>query len=118
MIAQLKVLANAKEIELSQNEFKKIDSQNQTIEKNNKELSKAKRIDFLEYPIIPEPIYKNNDLLIDCKNVSLAFVNSNGEISIKYLEDNFNLVYSDEIWDKLKLRFDETKNNLEKRQLS
>lgn len=105
MIAQLKVLANSKEIEEAQNEFKSIDLQNQEIDKKNKELAKAKRVEYLKYPAIPEPEYKNNDLLIDIQEISLAFVNSNGEISIKYKGDNFNLVYSNEVWKQIIERF-------------
>ena len=75
------------------------------IEQKNKELAKAKRIMLLDIPAIPEPIFKGSDLLLDIENVSLAFVNSTGEISIKYQGDNFNLIYNDEVWEELKARF-------------
>lgn len=105
MIAQIKVLANAKEIEIKQKEFQEVAQKNQQIEKENAQLSKAKRVDLIAYPVVPEPEFKPSDLLIDIDCVNLAFVNSNGEISIKYQGDNFNLIYSDEVWKKLKERF-------------
>lgn len=105
MIAQIKTLANAKEIEVKQKDYQFIVQQNQMIEQKNKELAKAKRIMLLDLPTIPEPEYKPSDLLLDISDVKLAFVNSTGEISIKYLGDNFNLIYSDEVWEKLKQRF-------------
>lgn len=105
MIAQIKVLANAKEIESAQIEYKETAQKNHDIEKSNSQLAKARRIDLLPYPIIPEQEYKPSDLLIDANHVTLAFVNSNGEISIKYQGDNFNLIYSDEVWNKLLFRF-------------
>jgi len=105
MIAQLKVLANAKEIEGAQKEYQNIAQQNAMIDAKNKELAKAKREPLIPLPIVPEPQYKSSDLLIKETEVSLAFVNSTGEISIKYQGDNFNLVYSDEVWNQLKNQF-------------
>lgn len=109
MIAQIKTLANAKEIEVKQKDYQFIVQQNKSIEQKNKELSKAKRIMLLDFPTIPEPEYKGSDLLFDIEHVTLAFVNSTGEISIKYQGDNFNLIYSDEVWETLKVRFTEKK---------
>lgn len=105
MIAQIKVLSNAIEIEKAQKEFQSIAQKNQEIDKTNQSISKAKRVDLIELPKIPDAEYKGSDLLIDIQDVKLAFVNSTGEISIKYLGDNFNLIYSDEIWNQLKARF-------------
>lgn len=109
MIAQIKTLANAKEIEVKQKEHKEIDQKNFEIDKSNAQLAKAKRVDRLSFPTIPEPEYKGSDLLFDIEHVTLAFVNSTGEISIKYQGDNFNLIYSDEVWETLKVRFTEKK---------
>lgn len=106
MIAQIKTLANAKEIEVKQKDYQFIVQQNQMIEQKNKELAKAKRVMLLDLPTIPEPEYKPSDLLLDIEDIKLAFVNSTGEISIKYHGDNFNLIYSDEVWKKLKQRFE------------
>lgn len=105
MIAQIKTLANAKEIEKAQKDCQFITQQNQAIEQKNKETSKAKRIMLLDLPTIPDAEYKGSDLLLDIEDIKLAFVNSNGEISIKYHGDNFNLIYSDEVWEQLKKRF-------------
>ncbi len=105
MIAQIKTLANAKEIEKAQNEYKEIAQKNHEIEKANSQTAKAKRVDLIEFPIIPDAEYKGSDLLLDIEDIKLAFVNSTGEISIKYHGDNFNLIYSDEVWNELKNRF-------------
>lgn len=105
MIAQIKTLANAKEIEVKQNEYKEIAQKNHEIEKNNSQLSKAKRVDLIALPSIPDAEYKGSDLLLDIDDIKLAFVNSNGEISIKYQGDNFNLIYSDDVWHRLMQRF-------------
>lgn len=105
MIAQIKTLANAKEIEVKQKEYQEIAQKNHEIEKSNSQLAKAKRVDLIEFPVVPDAEYKPSDLLLDIEDIKLAFVNSNGEISIKYHGDNFNLIYSDEVWGALKNRF-------------
>lgn len=101
MIAQIKVLANAKEIESAQNEFQRVAQENQAIENSEEGVKQLPK----QLPTIPEPIYGDSDILIDIADVKLAFVNSTGEISIKYHGDNFNLIYSDFVWAQLVSRF-------------
>lgn len=101
MIAQIKVLANAKEIESAQNEFQRVAQENQAIDDSEEGVKQLPK----QLPTIPEPIYGRSDVLIDIADVKLAFVNSTGEISIKYHGDNFILIYSDLVWAQLVSRF-------------
>jgi len=109
MIAQIKTLANAKEIEIKQKEYQEIAQKNEKAWEHNRVSDDGDSMEVLNLPIVPDAIYKPSDLLIDIEYVSLAFVNSTGEISIKYHGDNFNLIYSDEVWEALKNRFTKKK---------
>lgn len=102
MIAQIKVVANAKEIEIAQKQYQAIAQENAAIEAQNRELAKTKRQELKPMPPIPEAEFTNSDLMLDNTRIRLAFVNSNGEISIKYEGDNFNLIYTDLVWGKIK----------------
>ena len=102
MIGQIKILDNADKIKEYQELVNKTVQENNLIEKENAQLAKAKRLPLKELPKEVKPEYKNSDLLLKSENIDLAFVNGDGQISIKYQGDNFNLVHSDSLWKKIK----------------
>lgn len=94
MIAKLKVTSNVAEIKAAHKAQQEVDEHN-----------KQKGVKHKPAVAIPEMQFKENEILLDVAGVTLAFVNAEGEIAVKYQGDNFNLVYSDEVWDTLKKRF-------------
>ena len=102
MIGQIKVATNAAEIKKAQEVYQQVAQENAQIESKNSQLAKSKRAPLIPMPSIPEMECKNTDILLKVDKVDLAFVNANGDISISYLGKDFNLVYSDQVWEELK----------------
>lgn len=102
MIVQIRVLVNSDEIKEAQGKnayYAKAREENKTIK--NKDVRKLVPED-VEIPI--EEI-KISDMLIDVKDVLRARVNELGNISIVHLGQETQIVYSDEVWNELKERF-------------
>ena len=102
MIAQIKILANAKEIEEAQKQYQSVANENAQIERENKELSKAKRSPLVPMPSVPEYKHEPTDLCLIDSEIKLAFANKHNEtISINYAGKDFTLIYTDLVWNKI-----------------
>jgi seryl-tRNA synthetase len=103
MIAQIKILSNAKEIEEAQKLLQKIANENAEIEKNNAQLSKAKRATLATMLGVPDYKHEPTDLCLIDSEIKLAFANKHNEtISINYAGKDFTLIYTDLVWNQIK----------------
>jgi hypothetical protein len=54
---------------------------------------------------IPEQEFKTTELLIDINLITMAYIGAKGELNVDYKDKSFPLVYSDDVWGKLKDHF-------------
>lgn len=102
MKVQIRVLVNSDEINEAKSKnayYAKLREENKGIK--NKDARKLVPED-LE---IPADEIKISDMLIDAKDVLRARINELGNISIVHLGQETQIVYSDEVWNELKERF-------------
>lgn len=101
MVVQVKVLKNADEI----NEAKQRNERYANQRKNNETLAKGKRVMVPDDVEVPAQDIQLSDVLLDAKDILRARVNEIGMISIVHLGQESQIVYSDEVWEQLKTRF-------------
>ena len=102
MIVQIRVLVNSDEIKdaKSKNDYyAKLREENKAIKHKD-----ARKL-VPEDVEIPADEIKISDMLIDAQDVLRARVNELGNISIVHLGQETQIVYSDEVWNQLKERF-------------
>lgn len=101
MVVQVKVLKNADEI-------KEAKAKNERYSKLRQEQASKKAKDRVSVPDdveVPEQNIELSDVLLDAKDVMRARVNEIGMISIIHLGQEMQIVYTDEVWEQLKVRF-------------
>ena len=90
MIAKIKVTVNNKELRAYEEALQA-----------NAQLPKEEQKEIK----VVEPIFEEKPLGFDLKDVTLAFVNGDGGISLEYMGKSFNVLYSDDVWNKIQQRF-------------
>jgi len=102
MKVQIRVLVNSDEIKDAQSKnayYAKLREENKAIKHKD-----ARKL-VPEDVEIPVEEIKLSDMLIDSQDVLRARVNELGNISIVHLGQETQIVYSDEVWNELKERF-------------
>ncbi len=102
MKVQIRVLVNSDEIKDAQSKnayYAKLREENKAIKHKD-----ARKL-VPEDVEIPVEEIKLSDMLIDAQDVLRARVNEVGNISIVHLGQETQIVYSDEVWNELKERF-------------
>lgn len=100
MVVQIRVLVNADEI----NEAKSKNAYYAKLREENKENGEVVRLTPEDIEI-PSDEIKISEMLIDAQDVLRARINELGNISIVHLGQETQIVYSDEVWNQLKERF-------------
>jgi len=104
MIAQIKILTNAKEIEEAQKLYQSVAQENYQIEQKNKELSKAKRSPLTPMPSIPEQVHELTSLYLVGSKITMFFANVyNQTISMNYCDKDFVIEYDEKLLSELKM---------------
>lgn len=90
MIAQIKIVANAKEL----NAYNEAKQQNELLPKENQ----------IEIPVV-EPEYVEKLVGFDLKNVTMAYENGEGGITIEHLGKTYSILHTPDSWNKIQQRF-------------